>query len=28
VLPPWAAAWGAPVVFAAGAATLLLFAEG
>lgn len=28
VLPPWAAAWGAPVAFAAGAATLLLYAEG
>jgi lipopolysaccharide export system permease protein len=28
VLPPLAAAWGAPVVFAAGAASLLLYAEG
>ena len=27
VLPPLAAAWGAPVVFAAGASSLLLFAE-
>ncbi|MGH7023778.1 MAG: LPS export ABC transporter permease LptG [Caulobacteraceae bacterium] len=28
VLPPWAAAWGAPVAFAAGAVTYLLYAEG
>lgn len=27
-LPPWAAAWGAPVVFAAGAVSYLLYAEG
>ncbi|MGA2951846.1 MAG: LptF/LptG family permease [Caulobacteraceae bacterium] len=28
VLPPWAAAWGAPVAFAAGAVSYLLYAEG
>jgi lipopolysaccharide export system permease protein len=28
VLPPWAAAWGAPAAFAAGAVTFLLYAEG
>jgi lipopolysaccharide export system permease protein len=28
VLPPLAAAWGAPVAFAAGAVTILLYAEG
>jgi lipopolysaccharide export system permease protein len=28
ILPPLAAAWGAPVVFAAGAVTLLLYSEG
>ena len=28
VLPPWAAAWGAPVAFAAGAISYLLYAEG
>jgi lipopolysaccharide export system permease protein len=28
VLPPLAAAWGAPVAFAAGAVSLLLYAEG
>ncbi len=28
VLPPLAAAWGAPIVFAAGAITILLYAEG
>ena len=28
VLPPLAAAWGAPVVFAAGAITILLYADG
>jgi lipopolysaccharide export system permease protein len=28
ILPPFAAAWGAPVAFAAGAVTLLLYAEG
>ncbi|HEY5290069.1 MAG TPA: LPS export ABC transporter permease LptG, partial [Caulobacteraceae bacterium] len=28
VLPPWAAAWGAPVAFAAGAVSFLLYAEG
>ena len=28
VLPPLAAAWGAPVAFAAGAITILLYAEG
>jgi len=27
-LPPWAAAWGAPVAFAAGAVSILLYAEG
>jgi lipopolysaccharide export system permease protein len=27
-LPPWAAAWGAPVVFIAGAVSFLLYAEG
>jgi lipopolysaccharide export LptBFGC system permease protein LptF len=28
LLPPLAAAWGAPVAFAAGAITLLLYSEG
>jgi lipopolysaccharide export system permease protein len=28
VLPPLAATWGAPVAFAAGAVTILLYAEG
>ena len=28
VLPPWAAAWGAPVAFAAAAISYLLYAEG
>lgn len=28
ILPPLAAAWGAPVAFAAGAVTVLLYAEG
>jgi lipopolysaccharide export system permease protein len=28
VLPPLIAAWGAPVAFAAGAVSLLLYAEG